>query len=401
MTTTQLTMTFPFSVRAERLIGQEMFKVMDRSHALEREGQRIYHLELGNPRMPPPPEIMEATYQALQAKQVGYAPMAGVRELREAIAQQIVRKTGRRIDGDSVAISPANLLISQFLDLACDSGDRVVLFTPAFPSYWAAAAHIGLEVVPISLSPRNGFHLEESQIAAALAARPKAIIINSANNPTGAVYTPSTLSLLARKCEEERVWLLSDETYAELAFGRPFFSLTSCESPQLVVISSFSKVFSIPGYRVGFAAAHPVVVEKLALSTSTLISCLPIFTQVGCLAGLSVLDRYTEGIRAQCQRVTSACADLINRSGMIRCAMPDSGFYLFLDISRTGLDDVAFCARLLEERQTAVTPGRSFGVGCESSIRIATCGQEDDVMEGIRRVVALAVELGGRRAKAA
>jgi aspartate/methionine/tyrosine aminotransferase len=378
-----------------------MFKVMDRAQLLEREGHTIYHLELGNPRIPPPPEIIDATLQSIHAKQLGYAPMAGIRELRDAIAERVSRKTGCRVGGDSVAISPANLLISQFLDLTCNSGDRIVLFTPAFPSYWAAAAHIGLNVMPVPLSPRNGFHLDESQIEAAVAVQPKAIIINSANNPTGAVYTQSMLTLLARRCEEERIWLLSDETYAELAFGWPFFSLTSCEYSQLVVMGSFSKVFSIPGYRVGFALAHPAVVEKLALSTSTLLSCLPIFAQVGCLAGLSVLDRHTEGIRAHCRRVTSACAELINRSGILRCAMPESGFYLFLDIGQTGLDDVTLCKRLLEERHTAVTPGRSFGVGCESFIRIAICGQEDDVMEGVRRAVDLAGESGGVRVKAA
>ena len=398
--TERMTM-FPFSTRAERLIGQEMFKVMDRAQALEREGRTIYHLELGNPRVAPPCEIIDATLEAIRAKQLGYAPMAGIRELRDAVGDRIARRTGRRVDGGSVVISPANLLISQFLDLTCNSGDRVVLFTPAFPSYRAAAAHSGLTVTAVPLSQENGFHLDESQIEAAVAACPKAIIVNSANNPTGAVYTQSMLRLLARRCEDERIWLLSDETYADLAFGRPFFSLASCESPQLVVMSSFSKVLSIPGYRVGYALAHPAVAEKFALSTSTLISCLPIFSQLGCVAGLSVLDRYAERVRAQYRRVTSLCTEWINRSSSVRCATPESGFYLFIDIRSTGLDDVTFCKRLLEERHTAVTPGRSFGVGCDSYVRIATCGQEGDVMEGTRRIVELAGELGGYRVKAA
>ncbi|MDH5739574.1 MAG: pyridoxal phosphate-dependent aminotransferase [Nitrospira sp.] len=401
MMATELMRALPFSARAERLIGQEMFKVMDRAQALEREGYTIYHLELGNPRFTPPQEIIDATLGAIHAKQLGYSPMAGVRELRDAIAERVSGKAGRLIGGDSVAISPTNLLISQFLDLTCNLGDRVVLFTPAFPSYWAAAGHIGLNVIPVPLSHKNRFQLDEAQIDAALTAQPKAIIVNSANNPTGAVYTQSMLSLLARRCEEEHIWLLSDETYAELAFAWPFFSLAACELSQLVVISSFSKVFSIPGYRVGYALANPAVVEKLALSTSTLISCLPIFSQVGCLAGLSVLDQYAEGVRAYCRRVTCACAEVINRSDVVRCTIPESGFYLFVDISRTRHDDVSFCRRLLEERHTAVTPGRSFGVGCESFVRLATCGQEEDVMEGTRRVVELAGELGGCCVKAA
>ena len=401
MDSTQALTRLPFSAKADALIGQEMFKVMERAQRLERAGRRVYHLELGNPRVAPPAELVEATMEAIRHKQLGYTPMAGIPELREALAAWYERVAGRVVTGEHVVVSPANLLISQFLDLTCDRGDRIVLFTPAFPSYWAAASYSGLEVVPVPLAQENGFHLEASHIERALAARPKAIIINSANNPTGAVYTKAMLERLMQRCDEERVWLLSDETYAELAFGWPFFTLASCDSPQLVVISSFSKLFSVPGYRAGYAIAHPAVAEKLALSSSTLISCLPAFTQLGCLAGLRVADDYVARVKAHCARVTEYSAATINRSGPLRCTVPESGFYLFVDIAGTGMDDRTFCDRLLEERQTAVTPGRSFGVGCEFFVRIATCGQEEDVIEGVRRVVELAHDAGGNLGKAA
>ena len=140
--------TFPFSLRGERLVGQEMFKVMDRAQRLEQEGHHIYHLELGNPRMAPPPEIVAATVAAVQDMQLGYTPMAGLLELRSALATRYAGITGRPLDARHVVISPANLLIHQFLDITCDPGDRVVLFMPAFPSYLAAASHMGLEVAP-------------------------------------------------------------------------------------------------------------------------------------------------------------------------------------------------------------------------------------------------------------
>lgn len=400
MTHASLPTTLPFSLRGQHLVGQEMFKVMERAQKLERQGKQVYHLELGNPRMAPPPDIVDATIEAIRAKHVGYAPMGGLLELREAVADRYRHRTGHEYEARHVAISPANLLISQFLDLTCNPGDRLALFTPAFPSYWAAASHIGLDVIAVPLTAENGFHLGEAQIEEAIAARPKAVIVNSANNPTGAVYTRPMLELLARRCEEERIWLLSDETYGELSFGWPFFSLAFCPTPQAVVLSSFSKLFSIPGYRTGYALAHPDVINKLALSTSTLISCLPLFTQLGCLAGMSVMEPYVEKVRSHCNRVTAACAEAINRSGLLRCAAPESGFYLFVDISAVGLEDMAFCRRLLDSHQTAVTPGRSFGPAWDTAIRIATCGQEADVMEGVRRVIALSQELGGIRVAA-
>ncbi len=393
--------TLSFSSRGERLIGQEMFRVMDRAQAMERQGHHIYHLELGNPRMAPPPQVIEATMEALRARHLGYTPMAGLKELRATVAARYASLTGQALTDSHVVISPANLLIHQFLDITCDPGDQVVLFTPAFPSYWAATSHLGLRGTAVPLSEGDGFHLTCGAVEAALASGPKAIILNNANNPTGALYTPVIVRELAARCEEAGIWLLSDETYADLTFDGSFTTLASAQAGHVVAISSFSKVFSIPGFRTGYALAHEAVAAKLALSNSTLYSCLPAFTQLGCLAGLAVLEDYVNDIRARSARLIESCADHINRSGVLRCNRPESGFYLFVDIAGTNLDDMTFCRRLLDEHQTAVTPGRSFGPAYASFIRLATCGQEDDVLEGVSRTIAFAQNLGGCRVQAA
>lgn len=401
MSSAALSTRFRFSSRGEQLIGQEMFRVLDRAQALERQGHRVYHLELGNPRMAPPAEILEATRQSLEAQQIGYASMAGLTELRSALATRYAALIEEPVTGSHIVISPANLLIHQFLDLTCNPGDRVALFTPAFPSYWAAAAHLQLNVVPVPLSQRNGFQLSHPAIEAALAANPRAVIVNNANNPTGAVYDPAIVRHLSARCEKDGVWLLSDETYADLTFDGSFLTLTAPGAGHVVVISSFSKVLSVPGFRTGYAIAHEAVAAKLALSNSTLYSCLPAFTQRGCLAGLSVLDRYAAEVRQRNARVTTSCHDQINRSGLLRSHTPASGFYLFIDISGTGLDDLQFCRRLLDEYHTAATPGRSFGDAYRSFIRLATCGAEEDVLEGVSRTIAFAQKLGGCHVQAA
>ncbi|MCC2641795.1 MAG: putative Aspartate aminotransferase [Nitrospira sp.] len=390
-----------FSSRGERLIGQEMFKVMDRAQVLEGQGHRIYHLELGNPRMAPPSHIIEATMQALRGQHLGYAPMAGVKELRAALAARYTSLTGQALTGSHVVISPANLLIHQFLDITCDPGDRVVLFTPAFPSYWAAATHLGLQVIPVPLAEADGFHLTRKAVETALAAGARAIILNNANNPTGAVYAPAILREVAERCEEAGIWLLSDETYVDLTFEDRCLTLATARSGHVVTMSSFSKICSIPGFRTGYAIAHEAVSAKLALSNSTLYSCLPAFTQLGCLAGLAVLDDYVREVRTRCARLIGSCHDRINLSGFLRCQSPMSGFYLFVDIARTGLDDMTFCRRLLDEYHTAVTPGRSFGDTFSSFVRLAACGHEEEVLEGVSRTIAFARELGGCRAQAA
>jgi aspartate/methionine/tyrosine aminotransferase len=370
-----------------------MFKVMDRARRLEEQGDEVFHLELGNPRLPPPGAALVETINSLKREEVGYTYSAGHPKLRSAIAAWLSRSCRRPIEERNIVISPANLIISQFLDLTCNPGDRVVFFGPAFPTYWAAAKHIGLQVETIALDPSTGFDLSDDAVSAALATNPTAIIVNSANNPTGAVYSAETLKRLALECNERGIWLLSDETYGEICFGGEFASLLDYDLPYLVVMSSFSKIFSVPGFRIGFAVSQPFVAEKFSLSVSTLISCLPIFTQLGAASSLNEIDDYTAAVRLRCVAMTRWCSDILRRAERIKFTVPRAGFYFFLDIGASGMDDMTFAQTLLEEQKTAVTPGSSFGEDYRHYVRIATCGQETSVYQGVNRLVSFVDQL--------
>jgi len=384
-----------FSARGQSLIGQEMFKVLERARHIEEAGVKIFHLELGNPRLPPPPQIVAGTISSLQRGDVGYTYSAGLPALREAIAERYSAHHGCALDERNVVISPANFLISQFLDLVCNREDRVAFFTPAFPTYWAAAAHIGLAVVAVPLDAKADYRLTMHDVDVAIAARPRAILVNSANNPTGAVYSQSVLDYLAQRCESLGIWLLSDETYGDIAYGASFYTLARTGLPHVVVMSSFSKIFSVPGFRMGYAIAHAAVVNKLTLSNSTQLSCLPAFTQIGCIEGLKVIDDYTAAVRERFSRTNAEISDLVNRSNLIQCVIPTAGFYVFADVSAVTDDDMDFSQRLLERSHVAVTPGRSFGSEYSRHVRVATCGHYDDVREGVVRLIDFARTLVG------
>jgi len=382
-----------FSKRGDALIGQEMFKVLDLANALEKKGTKVYHLELGNPRLKPPPGVIDETVRALTSGEAGYTSSSGLFELREAIAHRYNNKYGDFISEKNITISTANFLINQFLDLCCDRGDRVVFFTPAFPTYWAAAAHIGLDVVSIPLAEENRYELTLEDVEKAIRASPRAILVNSANNPTGAVYSKESLNRLYEACERNGIWLFSDDTYLDICFGSSAYSLAALGGEHLVVISSFSKVFSLPGYRTGYAISSPAVAEKLSLSVSTQVSCLPAFTQRGCVEGLNVIDDYTIKVRDRFEQATGLTVDIINQSGILTCSKPHSAFYVFVNIHRTDVDDMSFCQQLLDKYHTAVTPGRSFGEKYSNYVRVATCGELDYVREGVKRIVRLAQTL--------
>jgi aspartate/methionine/tyrosine aminotransferase len=387
----------PFSARGDALIGQEMFKVLDKAKKLELDGKKVFHLELGSPCMPPPEEIFKDTIKALENRLTGYTSSSGLLELREEIGRQYSLNHKNKISAEEVVISPANLLVSQFMDLVCDRGDRIVLFSPVFPTYLAASAYIGLDVQDIPLSSSSGFDLSVEAVDKALSLKPRAIVVNSANNPTGRVYSQHLLEYLARKCDEEGVWLLSDETYASIAFGRHFFSLAGLDHPQLVVISSFSKIFSIPGFRIGYAIANKKVAEKLTLSNSTLFSCSPAFTQIGCLAGLRQLSDYENKVKSHYQEVMQEMAKIMRRSSVVEFSDPDAAFYFFVDISRTSLKDTEFCELLLSQKYTATTPGSSFGKQFDNFVRIALCGNIEDLKEGVCRFMEFAEEYAAKK----
>jgi aspartate/methionine/tyrosine aminotransferase len=387
-----------FSARGDALIGQEMFKVLERARKIEEAGGTVIHLELGNPRLPPPPGLVEATIETLKRYDVGYTYSGGLPVLRQTIAKRYRDAHHCAVTEANVVVSPANFLINQFLDLCCDRGDSVVFFTPAFPTYWAAAAHIGLRVEEVALGAERGYDLTRADVDAAVAKRPRAILVNSANNPTGAVYSREVLEYLSDRCGEAGIWILSDETYGDIAYGRPFYTMAEPSARHVVVMCSFSKIFSVPGYRLGFAVAAPDVIAKLSLSVSTQLSCLPIFTQLGCVEGLKVIDEYTGALRERFARTNSECAEIINETNILRCAAPAAGFYVFVDLAGLDIDDMTFCQRLLDECSVAVTPGRSFGPAYKHHIRIATCGEWPSVREGVVRTIALSRRLAGATA---
>ncbi len=380
-----------FSNRGQSLIGQKMFSILDQAKHYEKQGRVIKHLELGEPDQYAPGRIINKTITSLLEHKVGYAPSGGLNSLREGVASYYSKNFKKNFSAKNVAISPANLLIYQLLELICNSSDKVCIFTPGFPTYFAVAKYIGLNISEVPLESSDNFHLKFEHVDEAVAKNPKVIIVNSGNNPTGAVYDKKVLEHLVDKASENNIWIISDETYGMLSFNKTYFSLLELNYNKIVVISSFSKVFSVAGYRVGYVIADPKVIQKIVLSSSTLYSCLPIFVQEGIQEGLDILDEFTQKRRSDYKELSSECINILRKDNRISCLAPDSGFYLFIDIRKLGLDDFTFCSTLLEDYGTALTPGSSFGK--PGFVRACFCKDVNVVKEGLEDVVLFAKTL--------
>lgn len=389
-----------FSSRGAALIGQEMFRLLDIAKNLECEGKHVYHLELGEPKNYrgsknyPPGRVINKTIISLLNSDVGYTSSSGLLPLRQKLAAYFSEKSenfDKQFKPENIAISTANMLIYQILDIICETNDKVALFTPAFPSYIASCKYIGVTIHQVPLSIDNGFQLTKDSIDKAFSVKPKVIFVNSGNNPTGAVYDEELLEYLLGQAIKHDCWVVSDETYSMLSYNKEYFSMINLDYEKLIVISSFSKVFNIPGYRVGYTVADPRVIDKIALSSSTLYSCLPIFTQEGVMEGISIIDDFAEDRKKYYKKLSNECMKILNKSNYLVCVNPASAFYLFIDIRKLKIDDRVFCSRLLEEYRTVVTPGTSFGYG--GFIRASFCGNTDDVKKGLRQIVLFAKSL--------
>lgn len=392
-----------FSKRGEALIGQEMFRLLDLAKNLESEGKHVYHLELGEPKNYrgsknfPPGRVINKTIISLLNCNVGYTSSRGLLPLRQKLMDYYSGKINKQIKTENIVISPANMLIYQILDILCEKTDKVALFTPAFPSYIASCRYIGVTMHQVSLSIENNFQLTKDSIDKAFSVKPKVIFINSGNNPTGAVYAEESLKYLLKQAIKHDCWLVSDETYGMLSYNKNYFSMINLNYEKLVVISSFSKVFNIPGFRVGYAIGDARLINKIALSSSTLYSCLPIFTQEGIAEGISIIDEFAKDRRKYYKKLSSECMKILNKSDCLACVKPESAFYLFIDIRKLKINDGLFCSKLLEEYRTTVTPGTSFGY--EGFIRASFCGNTDDVKKGLKNIVKFADSLGGKNKK--
>jgi aspartate/methionine/tyrosine aminotransferase len=380
-----------FSNRGQSLIGQKMFSILDQANQYERKGIFIKHLELGEPDQYAPGRIINKTIVSLLEHNVGYAPSGGISSLREGVANYYSKKFNKNFFESNVAISPANMLIFQLLEICSNSGDEVCIFTPGFPTYFAASKYINLKINEVKLDSSNGFQLERIHIDEAISKNPKVIMVNSGNNPTGAVYDKGVLEYLVKKAAKNNIWIISDETYGMLSFNKNYFSLLELSYEKIIVLSSFSKVFSVPGYRVGYVIADSQVIDKVVLSSSTLYSCLPIFVQEGIKEGLNILDEFTNKRRSDYKKLSSECINILSKDNRISCSPPDSGFYLFIDIRKLGLDDFTFCSKLLEDYGTAITPGSSFGMS--GFVRACFCKDINIVKDGLEDLIAFSKTL--------
>jgi len=281
-----------------RLGTESAFEVLARAKALEASGRRIIHLQIGEPDFTTPRHIIDAGRKAWADGETHYCPAPGLPVLREACAAHLSRHRGLEIDPGNIVVAPGAKPFLFFGVLAtCEPGDEVIYPDPGFPIYESAIRFAGATPVPLVLRETDDFAFSIDELAACVTERTKLVILNSPQNPTGGVLAREALAAAADVLRDSPAWVLSDEVYGRLLHEGAFASIATEPGmlERTIVLDSFSKTYAMTGWRCGYAAVPPPLVEVFTRFLVNSTSCVPPFVQ---RAGVAALTGPQDGVAA-------------------------------------------------------------------------------------------------------
>jgi aspartate/methionine/tyrosine aminotransferase len=381
-----------FTERVTFLQAEGAYAVLARAQALEAQGRKILHLEIGQPDFPTFPNVSQAGIAAIQAGQTRYTSPAGMPQLRAAIAKSVSKKLGLEISPKRVVVGPGAKPGLFFPTLALvNPGDEVLYPDPGFPTYEAMIRVAGGVPIPIPLREENQFSFDLTAFDAALSNKTRLIILNSPANPTGGVIPRADLSHIAGKAASHNAWVMSDEIYGELAYDSlqvPSIATLPGMLDRTIIVDGFSKTYAMTGWRLGYMVMPEALAERVELLLTHSIGCTATFTQ---LAGVAALtgpqDRVAENV-AEYQRRRDYIVAGLNAIPGVSCQTPQGAFYVFPNIKSFGLSSKEVAARLIDEAGVALLAGSDFGAGGEGYLRICYATSMDVIRESLEKMAA-------------
>ncbi len=369
-----------------RLGTETAFEVLARARALEEQGRRVIHLEIGEPDFTTPRFIIEAGAQALLDGNTHYCPAPGLPVLREACAAHLSHHRGLPIDPGRVLIAPGAKPFLFFGVLAtCDPGDEVIYPNPGFPIYESVIRWAGATPVPLPLHEEAGFAFGAQDLADRLTPRTRLVILNSPANPTGGIV-PRELNIdIATVLAKHDCWILSDEVYSELLYDGEHDTIASHEDllDRTILLDGFSKTFAMTGWRLGYAALPPELVEPVTRLIINSVSCTAPAVQIAGVAALTGPRDEVQAMQAEFRRRRDAIVAGLNELPGVSCVMPEGAFYAFPNISGTGLRARELADRLLSEAGVAVLAGTAFGEYGEGYLRLSYANSLENIEEAL------------------
>ena len=356
--------------------------VMEAAARAEAAGRRIIHMEVGQPGTPAPEGARRALAQAMEAGSLGYTVALGLPDLRRRIAALYGTRHGIDLDPARVIVTAGSsgAFLLAFTALF-DAGDSVALGAPGYPSYRQILSALSLTPVDIETRAEDRFQPTPDRLPGDI----QGLIVASPANPSGTMLDRPALAALIEAAQGRGAAFVSDEIYHGLEYDRPAVSALEI-TDDAYVINSFSKYFSMTGWRVGWMVvpeAHVRTVERLA---QNMFICPPHASQVAALAAMDCDDELKANV-AVYRRNRALMLDGLAAAGFTEVAPPDGAFYIYADVSRLTQDSRAFAAEILQDAGVAVTPGLDFDKGRgHGTLRFSYARATEDIEEGLRRL---------------
>jgi len=344
---------------------------------------------VGEPGFDTPQPIVEAAIKSLNEGNTKYTRSEGSLELCERSAGRLRERYGIPATTESVIITPGakQALLYTFM-VCCEPGDEVILLAPAWPSYDIQCRMLELKPIHVPVNKEN-FHPDLDAIEAAITDKTKMLVVNSPNNPTGAVYTPEEITQLLEIAKKHDLWLISDEIYARLNWtGWEHLSPASLEGgdERTIVITGWSKSFAMTGWRIGVVSGPEKVMRAMGKLQANACSHIPSFLMDAALAALaSEIDDAVEEFKQNYLIRRQILMDGIAAIDGLSMPEPEGAFYGFVDISETGMDSTTFATKALNDAKVQLIPGGLLEGG-EGFVRISYACDEDTLREGLSRI---------------
>jgi aspartate aminotransferase len=382
------------SSRVRKITPSATMSIDSKTKALVKEGKPVVNLSVGEPDFNTPDRAAFAGVQAIATGNTRYTPAAGTLELRKAIVAKLMTENGLHYTPEQIVVSSGakHSLFNIFLAI-CEAGDEVILPAPFWVSYPEQISLAGATPVIVACDESSGYKLTPGQLEKAITAKTKAVLLNSPNNPTGAVYSEDELRAIGEVLLNHDIYIITDEIYERLMYGAKHVSLPAIH-PELmhrtIVVNGFSKAFRMTGWRLGYAAA-PVDIAKAMASLQSHATGSP--STISQAAGVVALDAFEPAMVEEFKRRRDFLVHALQEMPGVTCLAPQGAFYVFPNISglfaksydgeRIGSAN-RFCELLLEHQLVATVPGEAFGA--PNNIRLSYATSYENIETAVERM---------------
>ena len=374
-----------------RMGTESAFVVLAKAKKLEAEGKEIINLGIGQPDFRTPQHIVEAGKQALEAGHHGYTAANGMIELRTSVCKHVHKMYGATIDPSRVLITPGGKPTMYFaIMLFGEPGSEIIYPEPGFPIYESMINYSGAKAVPMYLSDKNNFSFNCKEVLSLINDKTRLLILNNPQNPTGGLIPKEQIDELADGLKKfPHVAVLSDEIYSRQIYDNKkmpsFFNYPELYD-RLIVLDGWSKTYAMTGWRLGWSVWPEQFIELVTRMAINSYSCVSAANQVAAIAALEGPHDFLEDMMKQFTRRRKLIVDGLNSIPGVTCNNPGGAFYVFPNVSETGMTGEKFAEKCLYEAGVAIVPGTSFGKSAKDFVRFSFANSYENIEKALEKI---------------